>query len=147
MHKSEPVWEETIAWSRVVAGCVVKQNGKYLMVQEKQPKAYGLWNVPAGHVDKDEAIEDTAVRETSEETGLQVRLLRKIGIYHDAVEFPIKHAFMAEVTGGTLRTQADEILQAAWLTFAEIAKLNDDKLIRAPWVWEVIQQVEQEVSE
>jgi ADP-ribose pyrophosphatase YjhB (NUDIX family) len=35
----------------VVAGVVVKQDGKYLLVQEKKPEAHGLWNLPAGRVE------------------------------------------------------------------------------------------------
>lgn len=32
----------------VVAGCVIEKDGKFLLVQEKKPIAYGLWNLPAG---------------------------------------------------------------------------------------------------
>ena len=35
-------WEASIAWSMVVAGCVVRrEDGRYLLVQEKQTKVYG----------------------------------------------------------------------------------------------------------
>ena len=92
-------FEASIAWSRVVAACVIKDSaGRYLLVQEAQPKVYGLWNLAAGHVDKRESIEDAAVREAKEETGLDVDLLNKIGIWHDKVEEPIRHAFTVKVT-------------------------------------------------
>lgn len=45
----------------VVAGVVIKQDGKYLLLQEKQPKAYMLWNFPAGKVDIGETFEQTAI--------------------------------------------------------------------------------------
>lgn len=61
----------------VVAGCVIKKDGNYLLVQERQPKVYGKWNLPAGHVDKDETIEQAAVREAKEETGYEVELIKK----------------------------------------------------------------------
>ncbi len=35
-------WEDTVEWVGIIAGCIIKQDGKYLLVQEKQPKAYGL---------------------------------------------------------------------------------------------------------
>jgi hypothetical protein len=35
-------WEASIERAGVVAGCLIKKDSKYLLVQEKQPKAYGL---------------------------------------------------------------------------------------------------------
>jgi len=79
MTKEE--FEASIAWSRVVAACVIRdKSGKYLLVQEAQPKVYGLWNLAAGHVDKGESIEKAAVREAKEETGLDVRSTNSLTI-------------------------------------------------------------------
>ena len=41
--------------------------------------ADGTWVFPKGTPDKGEEIEDTALREVEEETGLKVRILRDIG--------------------------------------------------------------------
>ena len=59
---------------RTIAGVLVKQDGKYLLVQEKLEHVYGLWNIPAGHVDAGETKEDAAKREGEEETGYMVTL-------------------------------------------------------------------------
>lgn len=40
----------------VIAGCLIEQEGKFLLVQEAKPSAYGLWNTPAGHVDESEGL-------------------------------------------------------------------------------------------
>lgn len=63
---SREEWETSIQRIGVVAGCIIFQEGKYLMVQEKQEKVYGLWNVPAGYVDKGEEVEAAAIREALE---------------------------------------------------------------------------------
>ena len=42
--------QQELAMTFVVAGEKKEKDGKFLLVQEKQPKAYGLWNLPAGHV-------------------------------------------------------------------------------------------------
>ena len=55
--------EKPIAHTFVVAGVVLEHDGTYLLVQEKQPRAYGLWNLPAGRVDEGDTIEQTAVKE------------------------------------------------------------------------------------
>lgn len=135
MHMKSAVWEETVEWSRVVVGCVIYKDSKYLMVQEKQDQAYGLWNLPAGHVDKGESLVHAALREVEEETGYSVHLLGELGIYHHTAQSPVKHAYLAEITGGTLRAQKSEILQASWLTYKEIKVLNQNEKIRSQWVW------------
>lgn len=111
-------FEASIAWSRVVAACVINDGaGKYLLVQEAQPKVYGLWNLAAGHIDKGESIEDAAVREAREETGLDVELVNRIGIWHDKVEEPIRHAFTVCIKGGEVRPQHGEVLDVQWFTY------------------------------
>jgi 8-oxo-dGTP pyrophosphatase MutT (NUDIX family) len=136
MNKSS--WEETIEWARVVVGCIVYKNKKYLMVQEKQKRAYGLWNLPAGHVDKGESLEHAAIREAKEETGYEVRLVQEVGIYQHSAQSPVKHAFLAEVTGGSAHAQEDEILQVKWLSYEEIKDLYTSGKIRSEWIWQAI---------
>ncbi len=124
----------------VVAGVVVKQDGKYLLVQEKQPKAYGLWNLPAGRVDVGDTIEQTAVKEAKEETGFDVELIRKLAIFQDEATRPPGHVFEAKIISGTLQTPEDEILAAGWFTFSEIEAMKD--ILRNPFVLEAITMVE-----
>ena len=136
-------WEASIAWSRVVAGCVIRrEDGKYLLVQEKQPKVYGLWNLPAGHVDKGESIEAAAIREVKEETGYDVELGDKIDIYHETVESPIRHAFVANIISGELKVQPDEILDAGWFSFDEITNMQQDGKLRVDWIYDAMSRVE-----
>lgn len=136
-------WEASIAWSKVVTGCVIRrEDGKYLLVQEKQPKVYGLWNLPAGHVDRGEAIEDAAVREVKEETGYDVELGEKIGIYYDNVESPVRHAFIANIIGGVLKVQPDEILDANWFSFDEITNMKQESKLRVDWIYDAMSRVE-----
>ena len=138
-------WEASIAWSKIVAGCVLRrQDGKYLLVQEKQPKVYGLWNIPAGHVDRGETIESAAVREVKEESGYDVKLGGKIDIYHETVESPVRHGFRATIIGGELKIQAEEILDANWFTYDEITSMKDGGKLRVEWIYDAISKVEQE---
>src|SRR4051812_40846775 len=100
-------WEQSVEWVGIVAGCLVEKDNKFLFVQEKQPKVYGLWNLPAGYVDKGEQIAEAAKREVLEETGYEVKVLDEIDIYHESVGRPVKHIFKAEITGGNLKKQND----------------------------------------
>lgn len=116
----------------VVAGVVIKQNGKYLLLQEKQPKAYMLWNFPAGKIDVGETIEQAAIREAKEESGYNVELIRQIDIFHSTVTSAVQHAFEAKIIDGELKIPENEIMDAKWFTFEEIKQMKDK--LRGEWI-------------
>jgi ADP-ribose pyrophosphatase YjhB (NUDIX family) len=140
MQMSQEEWEASIVRVGVVAACLVRKDDKYLLVQEKQPKAYGLWNLPAGHVDTGESVEVAAIREVKEETGYNVQLVKEVALYHETAPQTVKHVFTADIIDGELAPQEDEILAVRWLTFDEIKQINEDGKLRALWVWDVIQK-------
>lgn len=132
--------EREVVKANVVAGVVIKQDGKYLLVQEKQPKAYGLWNFPAGRVDVGDTIEETAIKEAKEESGFDVELIRKIGIFQEKATDACKHAFEAKIIGGELKYPEDEIMDAKWLTYDEVINLKDK--LRENWILQAISALE-----
>jgi ADP-ribose pyrophosphatase YjhB (NUDIX family) len=124
----------------VVAGVVVKQDGKYLLVQEKKPSAYGLWNLPAGHVEEGYTAEETAVKEAKEETGYDVELMRELGVFHEDIKGSCKHAFEAKIVGGELSIPENEILDVKWFTYDEILQMKEK--MRNAWPLKAIDIVE-----
>ena len=54
--------------SIIVAGTILERDGKCLLIKENMGRDKGKWWIPAGTVDKGELIEDTAIRETFEES-------------------------------------------------------------------------------
>lgn len=55
---------------------VILRNAKgEILLQQRSGTGYldGYWDLPSGHVEYGEAIHDTAVREASEEVGVQIR--------------------------------------------------------------------------
>lgn len=121
MHTEKP-----FATTHMVAGVVLKQDGKYLLVQEAQPKVYGKWNLPGGRVDEGETLEQAAIREAREEAGFEVKLGAHLHIVHPSVEVPVLHAFAATITGGELAVDPHEILDAKWFTYAEVVAMKDE---------------------
>jgi 8-oxo-dGTP diphosphatase len=105
-----------------IAGVFIKKDNKIIMVQEKKPSAYGLWNIPAGHVNENETIENAAIRETKEETGFDVKLIEKIGVFALSQTHQI-HIFKAEIIDGKINFDKDELLDAQWFSPNEILKL------------------------
>lgn len=60
---------------------VVEQEGKFLLVQESKPGRERLYNVPGGHVEGHETLQEAAVREVKEESGYDVELTGLLGVY------------------------------------------------------------------
>ena len=132
--------EKEVVKVSVVAGVVIKKSNKYLLVQEKQERVYGLWNLPAGRVDVGDTTEETAVKEAKEEAGYDVELVRKLDIWQKTATEPPKHAFEAKIIGGELKYPEDEILDARWFTFEEIKDMKDK--LRGEWILEAISILE-----
>ena len=61
------------------------------------------WAIPGGFVDYGESVESAAIREAKEETGLDVRLIRLLGVYSDPGRDPRSHTistvFVATASG------------------------------------------------
>ena len=132
-----------------IAGTVVRdKDGRYLMVKEKRADIYGLWNIPAGHQDKEESLQQAAIRETYEEVGLKVELITHEPIYIGKTgnKNHIFHAFPARIIGGELNIPKDEIIEVKWLVFSDILKLNQLGKIRNHTTMTSIRKVEDAYS-
>jgi len=134
-------WEASIQRVGVVVGSLVKHDDKYLLVKEN-PDGKDVYNLPAGHVDKDEQLEAAAMREAKEETGYDVRLIEQIELYHESAPQSVKHVYLAEIIGGEEKAQEGEILEVVWCTFEEVVELEKSGQVRAPWVFDVINKFE-----
>jgi 8-oxo-dGTP diphosphatase len=70
-------------------------------------------------MERGESIEQTAIREAKEETGLDIRLRRVVGLYSKPSEGALAVSFEGEVLGGTL--QADnEISECRFFPFDQL---------------------------
>jgi 8-oxo-dGTP pyrophosphatase MutT (NUDIX family) len=128
-----------------VAGVVLRDDrGRYLLVQERQAIAYGLWNLPAGHVDPGETPQEAAIREAQEETGFKVELKEQepILVAEIAEIERVLYAFSAKIMDGELTFPKDELLDAQWFDIDTIKRMHEDGKIRSPWIMNSILIVE-----
>ncbi len=75
----------------------------------------GRWVFPGGYVDRGESVWDAAIRETEEESNLNVRLRSLLGVYSYPRSPNVIVVYAAEVVGGELKA-GDESVEAK--TFA-----------------------------
>lgn len=80
----------------------------------------GVWGLPKGTPDPGESLEETAVREVSEETGLHVRIVDKVGVMEywfarDGVRYhKWVHHYLLEAIGGDTAEHDHEYDRVEW---------------------------------
>lgn len=103
------------------AGVIIVENGQVLWVQRRFEPRKSLWTFPAGFLEYDEHVEECAVRETMEETGLEVELIRLFGAYM-ATDDPrarvVLLLYLARRVGGAL-TPGDDAVDARFFPLAD----------------------------
>ena len=102
----------------VVALVFIRQDDTILLV--KQTTGEKFWSLPGGVVEMGESVEQAAVREVREETGLAVRIQRIVGLYSKPDEGSLAVAFEATVIGGVLRPTVDEIAECRYFALDDL---------------------------
>ena len=89
---------------------VIIYNGKIVLIRRKNPPYQDHFAIPGGFVEVGETVEAAAVREAKEETGLDVRLMKLLGVYSDPSRDPRGHTvtvcFLA-LGSGNLKAGSD----------------------------------------
>ncbi|MEV4496375.1 NUDIX domain-containing protein [Micromonospora arborensis] len=117
--------------SIVVAATVFVQDdqGRVLLIQRTDN---GLWALPGGAQDFGEYIAETAVRETREETGIEIEVTGVVGIYtnpNHVVEYSdgeVRQQFSICFRGRYVRGEpamSDESSAVRWVARDELGKL------------------------
>jgi len=66
---------------KVAAGTIPRLGDGLVLIRRAIEPGYGLWTFPGGYMDLGETCQETAIRETLEETGLQVEIDSLLGVY------------------------------------------------------------------
>ena len=108
-------------------GCIVIENGRVLLIQQRN----GHWGFPKGHIEDDETERNAAIRETKEETNIDVEIednrmytenyITDKGNYKEVVYY------VAKPINSEIKRQESEINQIKWVDLADaVEKLTYD---------------------
>ena len=120
-------------------GTICISDGKVLIIRQKQ----GFYGFPKGHVEEDETEVETAIRETKEETNIDVLVDESLRfslsyIVNDTIDKEVVY-FIAKPQNENIRIQESELLDATWvdidnvyniLTFDNLKNLWKDVLTK-----------------
>ena len=105
--------------SGIVVNVAVIQDNKILLTQRED---FETWILPSGGVEDGESVAQAAIRETKEETGLDVELTRLVGIYSRLGNVLSSHVvlFSASPMSDEIKCQVGETIAVEWFPFDRI---------------------------
>jgi 8-oxo-dGTP pyrophosphatase MutT (NUDIX family) len=128
-------------YERSAGGLVLRRVGAHfegLVIGRSMPR---IWSLPKGHIEPNETVEDAAVREVEEETGVRAAIVTKL----DAIRYwfyanrakhnKVVHFFLMRYIGGQPTPQKGEVDEARWVPLDDMPALlthvNERKLAEA----------------
>ncbi len=98
---------------KLTVDAVIDAPGGVVLIRRRNPPFQGMWALPGGFVDVGETTEAACIREVAEETGLEVEIVRLLGVYSDPSRDPRGHSvsavYIVRPLGGRLRGDDDAL--------------------------------------
>lgn len=109
---------------------------KVLLVERGNEPCKGCWAFPGGFLNPDETVEQGALRELREETGLDSAYLEQVGVFSDPDRDPRERvltvAFFSVMHVRSVRA-GDDAAKAKWLPVNDLPELafDHDQILKA----------------
>src|SRR3989344_8695716 len=106
---------------------IILKGNKILLIKRRNNPSKGMWALPGGYVDFNESVENACKREVKEETGLNVKKLRLLGVYSDPKRDQRRTVTIAFIASSTGHAKAgDDAADARWFHLNKLPKLAFD---------------------
>jgi ADP-ribose pyrophosphatase YjhB (NUDIX family) len=110
---------------KVAVAALIEEGGRVLLARRVNDPARGRWTLPAGFIDAGENPEQATERECLEETGLQVRITRLLGVVAGQEHARGAHlliAYQAQIVAGEL-SPGDDVDQVGFFDYSALPPL------------------------
>lgn len=106
------------------AGLVIDSSGRWLVVKKAYGGLKGQWSLPAGFVDAGETVDEAAVREVREETGIEASVCGVAGIRSGVIQHDVSDTMvvfhMMPAEEKEPEACGRELLAARWMAVSEL---------------------------
>ena len=113
-----------------VDAIIVFEKDQLILIKRKNPPFQGVYALPGGFVDIGETVEQACIREAKEETSVNVKIKKLIGVYSDPKRDPRSHvvtiAYLCEPLTNKEKPKAQD--DAAALKIVPLTKVPSLKL-------------------
>lgn len=103
----------------LVVGCLIVLNDKVLLAKRGIEPRLGYWNLPCGFLENGESVEDGALREVEEETGMKVEIDHLHAIYSLTKSNQVYMIFQVKAISAEFET-TEESTEIQFFRFNEI---------------------------
>jgi 8-oxo-dGTP diphosphatase len=90
---------------------IITDDKKIILIKRVFDPYKDYWALPGGIVEYGETVEEAAIREAKEETGLDIKIEKLIGVYSDPDRDPRGHfvsvCFLCKPVGGEIKTSEE----------------------------------------
>jgi ADP-ribose pyrophosphatase YjhB (NUDIX family) len=104
---------------RMVVGCIPVWQNKILLCKRAIEPRYGKWTIPAGFLENNETVEQGAIRETIEESGADVSIVRLHSLYSLPHVNQVYAIFLADMNSENFKA-GDETLECKLYEISDI---------------------------
>ncbi|MDX5475664.1 MAG: NUDIX hydrolase [Bacillaceae bacterium] len=110
----------------ITSGAVVI-NIENKILLKKDPKRG--WELPGGHVEKEETVENAVIREVKEETGIDIRVEKFCGVSQEVKRGICHMWWLASPVGGEIRT-CTESIEVNYFSLEEALHLIENEVFK-----------------
>lgn len=104
-----------------VIGAVFSKNREEVLLVQRRDVP--VWTLPGGGIEDHETKEEALLRELKEETGYEVKIVRKVGLYHPLNRLSrTTHLYEAKIVGGTPE-RGEETKDLSFFPVSKLPKL------------------------
>ena len=112
-------------------GCIILKDDNVLLIGARDGNGKLFWSFPKGHQEDGETNFETAIRETKEEVGLDVKIvdnepIKTSYLVHNGTVHKDVLLFIAEPLNNEIKIQETEVEKAEWVKIDEASKYFDN---------------------
>ena len=110
-----------------VDSIILTEGNEIVLVRRNYEPFKDYWAIPGGIVEYGETVEHAAIREAKEETGLDIKIDKLLGVYSDLKRDPRGHfvsiCFLCKSVGGKLES-SDETKEVRFFSKEELKNIK-----------------------